>query len=292
MPSVELSYSLITPARDEAPNLRRLFSSLVAQTVPPRQWVIVDNGSTDETPDVVADLEGPWIRLTSVPGEDRPEPGAPVVRAFHAGLAELDEAPDLVVKLDADVSFEPTYFERLLEAFEEEPRLGIASGACLEEVGGAWRPVHVTGGHVRGAARAYRWPCLQDVLPLEERMGWDGIDELKAAVLGWRTGTVPGLTFHHHRALGARDGRLHTRWVRQGEASYYMGYRPSYLLFRTLHHSLRDPAAIAMIGAYVRAALTRAPRYPDDTVRRYLRREQSLRSLPKRLREARGLDSR
>lgn len=288
MPSVGLSYSLVTPARDEAPNLRRLFSSLVTQTVSPRQWIIVDNGSTDETRDVVKQLTEPWIRLVNVPGEDRPVPGAPVVRAFNAGLAELADVPDVIVKLDADVSFEPTYFERLLEAFEREPRLGIAGGACLEQVGGEWRPVHVTGGHVRGAARAYRWSCLQDVLPLEERVGWDGIDELKAAVLGWRTGTVPGLAFKHHRALGARDGPRHIRWVRQGEASYYMGYRASYLLLRTLHRSLGDPAAIAMIGGYARAALTRAPRYPNEILRQYLRREQSLRSLPRRLREVRG----
>jgi len=291
MPSTELCYSLVTPARDEAPNLRRLFSSLTAQTVPPRQWIIVDNGSTDETRDVVEPLTEPWIRLVSVPGEDRPVPGAPVVRAFVAGLAELADVPDVIVKLDADVSFESTYFERLLEAFEREPRLGIAGGVCLEQLGREWRPVRVTGGHVRGAVRAYRSSCLKDVLPLEERVGWDGIDELKAAVLGWRTGTVPDLVFKHHRALGARDGQRHIRWLRQGEASYYMGYRVSYLLFRTLHRSLGDPAAIAMIGGYARAALTRAPRYPNEILRQYLRREQGLRTLPKRIREVRGRHS-
>ena len=292
MPSVDLRYSLVTPARDEAANLQRLFSSLVAQTVLPSEWVIVDNGSGDETREVVSGFDEEWIRLASVAGEERPAPGAPVVRAFNAGLAELAVVPDVVVKLDADVSFEPTYFERLLEAFHTEPRLGIASGACLELEEGEWRPVRVTGGHVRGAARAYRWACLQDVMPLEERVGWDGIDELKASVLGWRTGTVPDLAFKHHRALGARDGRRHVRWVRQGEASYYMGYRPSYLLFRTIHRSLGDPAAVAMIGGYMRAAIAGAPRYPNEAVRQYLRREQSLRSLPKRLQEVRALGAR
>ena len=148
-----------------------------------------------------------WISTISIPGEARPVPGAPIVRAFHAGLAELHELPDLVVKLDADVSMEPDHFERIAQAFVGDPSLGIASGTCLEQdVDGHWLPIEVAQGHVRGAVRVYRRECLEQVLPLVERVGWDGLDELKAAVLGWTTRMLPDLAFHHHRRLGARDG--------------------------------------------------------------------------------------
>jgi biofilm PGA synthesis N-glycosyltransferase PgaC len=287
MPS---SYALVTPARDEAENLRRLAASVLEQTIRPAAWVIVDNGSTDETPALVAELgrTHPWITAIEVEGESAARPGAPIVRAFHAGLAALPAQPHVVVKLDADVSLPSDHFEKLLEAFAADPSLGIASGGCYEEEGGGWQERHVTAGHVRGAARAYRWECLRAVLPLEERVGWDGIDELKANVLGWKTGIVPDLPFYHHRSVGERDGSRFARWRAQGQGAHYMGYRFTYLMLRAVHRSVRDPAALAMISAYVAAALRREPRNEDAAVRAYLRKHQSLRRLPLRAREALG----
>jgi poly-beta-1,6-N-acetyl-D-glucosamine synthase len=285
-----LSYAVVTPARDEADNVRRLADCMFAQHVPPSVWIVVDNGSEDETPAVVAELASrcDWIRLVSLPGEERARPGAPVVRAFHAGLEALRTRPDIVVKLDADVSFEPDHFSALLAAFAARPRLGIAGGDCLELRRGVWRAVPVTGAHVRGAERAYRRACLDDVLPLEERMGWDGIDELRAAVHGWQTEIVAGVRFLHHRPVGARDGGRARRWLAQGEGAHYMGYRPSYIALRTLRRTLRDPAAAAMLWGYTRSALRGELRYADARVRDELRRGQRLRELPLRAREALG----
>jgi glycosyltransferase involved in cell wall biosynthesis len=257
----------------------------------PSSWIIVDSGSTDDTVAVAESLaaDSGWIQVVTVDGEALPEPGAPVVRAFHAGLAELTGEVDIVVKLDADVSFEPDYFERLLAAFRADEWLGIASGDCYEESDdGQWKPIYVTAGHARGATRAYRWRCLQDVLPLVEGVGWDGVDEVKASLLGWRTGCVAGLPFYHHRKLGARDGGRSLRWARQGRAAHYMGYRPSYLILRTLHHARRDPAAASMLTGYLGAVFRRAPKYSDAAVRHHLRSRQSLRRLPLRIGEALG----
>jgi hypothetical protein len=204
-------------------------------------------------------------------------------------LGELERLPDIVVKLDADTSMDADHFARVAAAFAAQPSLGIASGTCLElSPNGDWQAIPVTAGHVRGAARAYRRECLRQVLPLEERVGWDGIDELKASVLGWKTRMLPDLTFYHHRPLGARDGGRGHRWRAQGDASYYMGYRFSYLALRSLHHARRDPAATMMITSYLAAALRRKPRYGDRAVREYLRRRQSLRFLGLRAREALG----
>ena len=288
---MSLSYAVVTPARDEAENLPRLAASLVAQTVPPALWVVVENGSSDDTHAAARELERehPWIRALTAPPGPPAARGAPVVRAFHAALEALDGEVDLVVKLDADVSVGPGYFARLLAAFEADPLLGMASGTCVETLDGApARERHVTGGHVWGAARAYRWACLQDVLPLEERMGWDGIDVIKAATRGWRTETLRDLPFRHHRLEGTRDGSRVRVWRAQGDAAYFMGYRPSYVLLRTLHRASREPAALMILWAWLAAATRRRPRIADELVREHLRRQQSLRRLPARAREALG----
>jgi glycosyltransferase involved in cell wall biosynthesis len=286
-------YVLITPTRDEATNLRRVADSLSRQTLAPERWIIVDNGSSDDTISIARNLEErfDWVEVVLSPGTDVAEPGLPIVRAFHRGLECVDSIPDVVVKLDADVSMEPDYFERLIGAFVADRALGIASGVCYEHDGTEWRPTHVTEAHVRGATRAYRWECLQQVLPLEERVGWDGIDELKANVAGWRTAVIPNLAFLHHRRLGTRDGMPWARWARQGRAAHYMGYRFSYLVLRSLHHARRNPAALAMLATYLSAAARRAPRHDDARVRRHLRERQRLRNLRARRREALGQES-
>jgi glycosyltransferase involved in cell wall biosynthesis len=284
------TYDLVSPVRDEEANLARLAESLVAQTVRPRRWLIVDNGSRDGTAALVAELAAahPWVSFLSVPGDRAALPGQPVVRAFHAGVAELDELADVVVKLDADVSMEPDHFERLLRAFRGDETLGIAGGICLELVDGEWLPVHTTAGHVRGAVRAYRRECLLEILPLPEAVGWDGIDALKAQVAGWTTRTLDDIPFYHHRKLGARDGGRTRRWRAQGRGAYYMGYRLSYLVARATFHARRDPAALTMITSCIGSALHREERYGDSAVRAHLRKRQSLRHLLSRFREAQG----
>jgi glycosyltransferase involved in cell wall biosynthesis len=286
-----LSYAAVTPAKDEAENLRRLAGCMTAQTLQPASWIIVDNGSSDGSLDVAADLSArhDWIRVMRVAGEAT-LPGPPVVRAFNAGLASLDRIPDVVVKLDADVSFDAGYFEHILEEFEANPRLGIASGVCYELEDGEWVARHVTGDHVRGATRAYRSACLEQVGPLPEALGWDGVDELKAHVLGWQTASIPTLRFDHHRPVGARDGAPARRWLAEGKCAHYMGYGLLYMLVRTVGRALRDrdPATFAMLWSFALAGVRREPRYPDAEVRAYLRRQQSVRYLPVRVRESLG----
>jgi glycosyltransferase involved in cell wall biosynthesis len=284
------SYAAITPVRDEEENLERLAACMVAQTLLPASWLIVDNGSTDGTVALAEALaqDHDWIRLAHAEAADRARPGAPIVRAFKAGLEQLDEQPDVIVKLDADVSMGEDYFERILQAFSADPRLGIAGGACLELEDGEWTETYVTGDHVRGASRCYRRECLEAVSPLEERVGWDGIDELKAAVLGWHTRLLRDVPFRHHRRVGERDGGSTARWKRQGQGAYFMGYRFSYLLLRTAHHARRNPSALAMVLGYTSAAARREPRCADDAVTSYLREQQRLTRLRSRMREAKG----
>jgi poly-beta-1,6-N-acetyl-D-glucosamine synthase len=286
----DLTYALITPVRDERENLARLADAVAAQTVAPGRWIIVDNGSTDGSLELAGELSQThaYVRTLSTPPTATAEPGAPIVRAFHAGVQALEQPFDVVVKLDGDVSFEPEYFASLLDAMANDERLGIVSGECLEEVGGSWQVRPVTEGHARGATRAYRRECLEAVLPLPERFGWDTVDEVKANVLGWKTGTIPGVCFYHHRPVGARDGAPWSRWVRQGSGAHYLGYRFSYVLARTLHRARRNPAALGMLVGYGRALARRSERHPDRAVILHLRRRQSIHRLPHRAREALG----
>jgi glycosyltransferase involved in cell wall biosynthesis len=281
------AYSIVTPVRNETENLRRLAESLSAQTLRPNAWMIVDTGSDDGTPTVIAELmrELDWIATcTSTVGES-PTRAHAIVHGFNVGVIELGVLPEVVVKLDADISMEADYFERLVAEFSADEQLGIASGTCYERDQGEWTQRHVTGDHVWGATRAYRRLCLEDVSPLEERLGWDGIDEIKAALRGWRTRTFLDLPFFHHRREGEREDNA---WRMVGDACHYLGYRIDYLLLRALNNARRDRAALAMVGGYTRAALRRAERCPDEEVRSFVRRQQSLRQLPRRMREVRG----
>ena len=206
---------------------------------------MVDTGSTDETPAIVAELaqEHAWIVAATLEGAQDLARGGPIARAFELGYSGFAEKPDVIVKLDADTSFEPGYFARLLAEFAADPQLGMASGTCHELEDGVWRERHVTGSTVWGASRCYRRECLAAVLPLEQRMGWDGVDEFRANARGWKTHAFKDLPFHHHRREGERDGAKHLARLAQGRAARYIGYRFWYLALRALWNARKEPAA-------------------------------------------------
>jgi glycosyltransferase involved in cell wall biosynthesis len=277
-----VSYALVTPARNERDNLERLAAAVLAQTLLPDTWVIVDDGSDDGTAELAAELAGdhPWISLVHTGGPAAAlAAGRRTGRAldsFRRGVEALDRRHDVVVKVDADTSFDPDYFQAIAERFRDQPDLGIAGGACYELEDGRWVRRRVVATHPRGASRAYRWECLAAVMSLDSRMGWDGLDEVKARMNGYRSQTFLDLGFRHHRATG---GREHSRWAHQsaqGHAAWYMGYRPSYLALRTAYRLLREPSALGMVSGYLAAALRREPRCPERDVVRHLRREQRL----------------
>jgi hypothetical protein len=199
------------------------------------------------------------------------------LEAFRAGLAALEAPVDVVIKVDADVDFDAQYCERLVQRFEADPALGIASGTCLEREGGTWVRRTKAETTVWGASRAYRWACLPDVLALAPRMGWDGLDELSVQRRGYATRAFADLPFRHHRAEGARERSALHHGDAQGRAAWYMGYRPTYLALRALYRARRQPAALAMLWGYAAAALGREPRCPDEGARAILRERQRLR---------------
>jgi poly-beta-1,6-N-acetyl-D-glucosamine synthase len=284
---MSLTYAVVTPARNEHENLTRLAASMTAQTLLPIQWVVVDDGSDDGTVELAQELavQHPWITVrTPEPetdgqlSEGRRE-GRDLL-AFRRGAGALRVAPDVVVKVDADTSFEPGYFATLIERFEQQPDLGIAGGSCYELEDGEWVRKKVAGTHPRGASRAYRWDCFQESNLLEPKMGWDGLDEVQASLLGYRTAIFTDFGFRHHRLTGGRErDRLRANTV-LGSASWYMGYRPTYLVARAVYRTRREgPLALAMVWGYAAAAARRTPRCPAPGVVPHLREQQRLRVL-------------
>ena len=278
-----MRYALVTPARNERHNLPRLAESLLAQEHPPARWIIVDDASDDGTPELAAQLaaEHPWIELLAHGAArdgalaDGRREGRDLV-AFRAGLAALRDDVDVVVKLDADLSFEPDYFARLVGRFADDPRLGIASGVCTELRDGVWENCPIGDGWAWCASRAYRRDLVDTVLELEPRTGWDALDLVKAQLRGYRTTTFYDLPFRHHRQWGGRErGRLRA-YALEGQACWYMRYRPTYLLLRTAYRGRREPAAVGLVLGYLGGALTRVPTCADREVIPALRDRQRL----------------
>lgn len=274
---------LVTPARDEAAHLERTVRAVAAQTCRPDLWLIVDDGSTDETPQLLDRLarEVPFLEARRAParqalqGEDGLALAAEAV-AFNAALESIDvTAFTHVGKLDADVELPPDYLERLLARFAGDPELGIAGGTLLEREEGAWRPTKVPANHVRGALKLYSRECLEAIGGIQERLGWDTIDETYARMQGFETRSLPELRARHHRPVATRGGTLRGR-ARHGQCAYILRYGFWWVALRSLKVATLRPrglSGVAFLYGYLRAALRREGRVEDEQYRRFVARE-------------------
>jgi biofilm PGA synthesis N-glycosyltransferase PgaC len=279
-----LRYAVVTPARNEEVNLQRLGAAMIAQEHRPDVWVVVDDGSTDATPEILTQLAAAhaWIRPLERPAADREESLAHGRRkardldAFLYGAVPLRETVDVIVKVDADVDFEADYFAELIGRFEADATLGIASGTCYEQEDGEWVRRTKAESTVWGATRAYRSDCLPDLMALEPCMGWDGLDEISVQLRGMRTQTFVDLPFRHNRPEGGREFSSLHQGEALGRAAWYMGYRPSYLTIRAVYRARREPAALGMLWGYFGAAAKRVPQCPNEALVEALRDRQRL----------------
>jgi poly-beta-1,6-N-acetyl-D-glucosamine synthase len=279
-------YVLITPARNEAEFIERTINSVVNQTLRPLKWVIVDDGSTDRTGQIIEEAASQYSWIKVVHREDCGvrRAGAGVVEAFYAGFEHLaTEQWQYLVKMDGDVTFEPDYFERCLAKFIAEPRLGIGGGQISNVVNGTLRPESTVDPafHVRGATKIYRRKCWDDIGGLVQAAGWDTIDELKANMLLWSTRTFCDIKIIHHRPAGAAYGTWRN-WMKNGLANYVAGYHPIFMLLKCISRVVQRPYGIAALGlliGYWGGYVKHTWRVNDPAFVRYFRRQQLRRLL-------------
>ena len=273
------TYAVVTPVRDEVEHFARTAESIVAQTHRPQQWIVVDDGSTDGTREIAERyaLRHHWIQVIAAEGEHERARGAPIVRAFQRGCKELQEKPDIVVKLDGDLFLPAHYFEWVAETFARDPRAGIVGGVALIPEDGRWVMERGNLLNVNGVAKAYRVACLEDIGGLRASMGWDGIDEYGARARGWNIRVLTELIMLHYRPRGSKQKPIKARWE-EGLGNAYMGYLPSWLLLRAGYRGLVEKPPIlggfVLLAGYVWARLRRLPRIDDPDAVAELRSEQ------------------
>ena len=268
---------VISAVRDEEKYLERVVDAMAAQTRPPDCWLIVDDGSTDRTPDIAraaADRLPFCVVLQAPPvvGSSELEvrlSDAAELRAFlfgveHVGLANFD----YVAKLDGDIVLESRWYEVLLDRLRREPWVGIAGGTLYERRGRRSRRLRVPPGHVPGAVKTYRRACLQDVGQLVTRLGWDTVDEVRAVAAGWTVTSYPVPSAEHARPRGAATRPLAGR-ARYGEAAWLLHQPWWWATLRSFKLTLTGPPGLppaAFLWGYARAALRREPRIDDPLV--------------------------
>lgn len=277
------TYSVVSPVRDEADYLDVTAASLISQTHRPLRWIIVDDGSSDDTRSIAERWasEHEWITVISSEAKHERSRGAPIVAAFKRGLRELERRPDVVVKLDGDLFLPVHYFEWVTEVFARDPRAGVVGGTVWMPEGGRWRLDYGKTSHnVHGVAKAYRCDCLDEIGGLQESMGWDGIDEYAARARGWNVHALGELSILHYKPRGSKQRPLRSRWE-EGRGNAFMGYRWQFMLLRAAYRAAverpRVLGGLALLAAYANARLRRLPQVPDPAAIAELRREQSQR---------------
>jgi glycosyltransferase involved in cell wall biosynthesis len=275
-------YVLISPCRNEQDYMRRTLDSVVAQTVQPTLWVIVDDGSTDDTPAILARYaaEHPWIRVVQKPDRGRRAVGPGVIEAFRVGLAEVDlDRTDFVCKLDLDLDLPPGYFETLMARMAADPRLGSCSGKPYFRIGDRWISEKCGDEMSVGMTKFYRVACFREIGGFVQAVMWDAIDCHTARRLGWtaRSWDEPALSFEHLRPMGSSEKGVLTGRARHGRGQWYMGSDPLYFAATAVFRMAHPPyvlGGLAMLWGYFSAMAQGAPRHDDPELRAFIRAYQ------------------
>jgi len=276
-----VNYVVVSPVRNEEKYLPLTIESMLCQSIRPRWWIIVNDGSTDHTGRIAesAAQTNPWIKVVNRPDRGYRKAGGGVVESFYEGYRLIEEETwDYVVKLDGDLSFAPDFFERCFSCFDRDKQLGVAGGTICAEIEGVLKPENQSDPafHVRGATKIYRSACWQKIGGLIHAPGWDTLDEVKANMLGWKTGTLAGINIHHHRPTGAAYGAWNDR-VKAGLANYITGYHPLFMFLKAMKRMVEKPYLVGGCGllfGFCKGYIKRIPQVDDRALIVYFRRQQ------------------
>jgi len=275
-----LKYVLITPARNEAAFIEQIIKSVIQQTILPLKWVIVSDGSTDDTDEIVkkyrADHE--WIELVRMP-ERKERHFAGKVNAFNAGYAKVKDLNyDIIGNLDADITFEKDYISFILEKFDKNPSLG-ACGTPFKEESQQYDYRFTSIEHVSGACQLFRRECFESIggyVPLKVG-GIDLVAVITARMKGWQTRTFTEKTSIHHRKTQSGKHNSLMRTFRSGYHDYLMGGSPIWQVFRSIYQMSKSPLIVGgsfLLAGYFRAMLTLTERPVSGEFVVFRRKEQ------------------
>jgi poly-beta-1,6-N-acetyl-D-glucosamine synthase len=275
-------YVLISPCRNEAQYMRQTLDSVLAQSIRPRKWIIVDDGSTDETPRILAQyaMRHDWIEIVTRRDRGQRSVGPGVIEAFYAGYETIHpEDYDYLCKLDLDLRLPPRYFEILMERMAANSRIATCSGKAYVEADGRL----VNEGHgddtSLGMTKFYRVSCFQAIGGFVREVMWDGIDCHRCRMKGWiaRSWDDPELRFVHLRPMGSSQQSIYVGRMRHGYGQYFMGTGFLFMAASAIYRLNEKPyvlGSLAMLWGWLKSAIRRAPRYEDPAFRKFLRRYQ------------------
>lgn len=279
-----LPYVLVTAAHNEELYIERTIKSVISQTILPLRWVIVDDGSTDGTGQIVAgyQAEHPWIELRTMPTHVGRQFGAKAI-CFNAGYRSVSSRSyEIIGNVDADISFKPDHMEYLLSRFAEDPALGVAGTPMREDFHDPVRDGIFNQDDVFGACQLFRRACLDRIggyVPLKGG-GMDVIAVRTARLQGWKTRSFMDRTFFHHRAMGATDGTIWTARYSYGKKDYALGNGYLWETARVIYQLTRKPYVIGgllLLAGYMYALISRQGRAVSKELMEFLRKEQRAR---------------
>lgn len=275
-------YVLISPCRNEATYMRQTLDSVIGQTLKPSKWIIVDDGSTDETPRILAEYaaKNDWIEIVTRADRGHRAVGPGVIDAFYAGYAVIDpQQYDFLCKLDLDLRLPPRYFEILIDRMNADRRIATCSGkSYLEENGRLVDERHGDDTSL-GMTKLYRVECFQKIGGFVREVMWDGIDCHLCRMHGWIacSWNEPELRFVHLRPMGSSQQSIYVGRMRHGYGQYFMGTGFWYLAASALSRINQKPyllGSLAMLWGWIKSAALGKPRYENPAFRRFLRRYQ------------------
>jgi len=277
-------YVLVSPCRDEAEYMRRTLDSVLAQSTPPSLWIVVDDGSTDDTPAILESYRSrmPYLKVVRRENRGRRSVGPGVIETFYAGLETIALGEfDYVCKLDLDLDLPPRYFELLMERMEANPRLGTSSGKPYFVSAKTGKLVAEVCGdeNSAGMTKFYRVQCFREIGGFVRQVMWDGIDCHRCRMLGWTAESLPdeALRFIHLRPMGSSQKGIWTGRIRHGYGQYFMGTAPAYVVASAIFRLPKHPVvlgSIAMLWGYFSSAVRDVSRYDDLEFRKFLRSYQ------------------
>jgi len=271
-------YLLISPCRNEAQYMRQTLDSVIAQTIPPARWVIVDDGSTDDTPQILTTYASqyPWIQIVTRHDRGGRSVGPGVVEAFYAGYEIIDpDEYEYLCKLDLDLRLPPRYFEILMAQMNANPQIATCSGkAYVEKDGKLVNERHGDENSI-GASKFYRVSCFKTIGGFVREVMWDGIDGHRCRMNGWIACSwdAPELRFVHLRPMGSSQQSIFTGRMRHGYGQYFMGTGLLWMIATAIYRIPEKPyvvGGLAILWGWLISALQNKPRYNDLMFRKFL----------------------